>query len=200
MKIINLPIQCFDEASKYIIDNKLQNAVLEFAYFGKPVGINKANLVVYELRTKYWWTNKSYIFRLVFHKFQKSINLGLLFLFIKILANKLSKYDNKSSKLLTILSKSDNLLIELFNDDSIMCLLKSIPYTEILENTTYTSYLRCNVGEVGTLKYEVTELPSMLVCKNGKVVKVISGYFEDKNKDKFFKLLKQYWQIHTICV
>ena len=106
------------------------------------------------------------------------------------MANKLSKYDNKSSKLLTILSKSDNLLIELFNDDSIMCLLKSIPYTEILENTTYTSYLRCNVGEVGTLKYEVTELPSMLVCKNGKVVKVISGYFEDKNKDQLFKLLK----------
>ena len=53
MKIINLPIQRFDEACKYIIDNKLQNTVLKFAYFGKPVGINKANLVVYELRTKY---------------------------------------------------------------------------------------------------------------------------------------------------
>lgn len=90
----------------------------------------------------------------------------------------------------SIISKSDNLLIELFNDDSIMCLLKSIPYTEILDNTTYTSYVRCNVGEVELSEYGVTELPSMLACKNGKIAKVINGYFEDKNKDQLFKLLK----------
>ena len=39
-------IPCFDEVYKYIIDNKLQNAIVEFAYFDKPIGINKENIII----------------------------------------------------------------------------------------------------------------------------------------------------------
>ena len=46
-------IPCFDEIYKYIIYNKLQNTIVEFAYFNKPVGINKENIIIYELRTDY---------------------------------------------------------------------------------------------------------------------------------------------------
>ena len=46
-------IPCFDEVYKYIIDNKLQNAIVEFAYFDKPIGINKENIIIYEIRTDY---------------------------------------------------------------------------------------------------------------------------------------------------
>ena len=46
-------IPCFDEVYKYIIDNKLQNTIVEFAYFDKPIGINKENIIIYELRTDY---------------------------------------------------------------------------------------------------------------------------------------------------
>lgn len=46
-------IPCFDEVYKYIIDNKLQNTIVEFAYFDAPVGINNEKIVVYELRTEY---------------------------------------------------------------------------------------------------------------------------------------------------
>ncbi|MBQ4557860.1 MAG: hypothetical protein IJA61_00590 [Clostridia bacterium] len=46
-------IPYFDEIYKYIVDNKLQNIIVEFAYFDKPVGINNENIVVYELRTEY---------------------------------------------------------------------------------------------------------------------------------------------------
>ena len=46
-------IPYFDEVYKYIVDNKLQNIIVEFAYFDKPVGINNESIVVYELRTEY---------------------------------------------------------------------------------------------------------------------------------------------------
>jgi len=43
----------FDNLYKYIVTNKLQNVIIEFAYFNKPVGINNENIIVYELRTDY---------------------------------------------------------------------------------------------------------------------------------------------------
>jgi len=43
----------FDDIYKYIVENKLQNTIVEFALFNKPVGINKENVIIYELRTDY---------------------------------------------------------------------------------------------------------------------------------------------------
>ena len=89
-----------------------------------------------------------------------------------------------------VIAKSDKVLIELFNDDSIMCLLKSIPYHEILAGSKYTNYYRCNVGEGDLSKYGVEELPSLLLCNGGKVTKVVNGYFEEKDSKKLFGQLK----------
>lgn len=47
-------IPYFDKVYKYIVENKLQNVIVEFAYFDKPVGINNENIIIYELRTDYW--------------------------------------------------------------------------------------------------------------------------------------------------
>ncbi len=43
----------FDKVYEYIVRNKLKNLIVEFAYFDIPVGINKENIIIYELRTKY---------------------------------------------------------------------------------------------------------------------------------------------------
>ena len=43
----------FDNVYKYIVENKLKNVIVEFAYFDKPVGINNQNIIIYELRTEY---------------------------------------------------------------------------------------------------------------------------------------------------
>lgn len=43
----------FDNVYKYIVENKLQNVIVEFAYFNKPVGINNEHIIIYELRTEY---------------------------------------------------------------------------------------------------------------------------------------------------
>lgn len=87
-----------------------------------------------------------------------------------------------------VIMKSDNVIIELFNDDSISCLLKSIPYADILNNSSFTEYYRCNVGEKYE-RYNVKELPCMLLIKKYKVLKVINGYFEEKDKQELFKEL-----------
>lgn len=44
----------FDNVYKYIVEHKLQNVIVEFAYFNKPVGVNNENIVIYEIRTEYW--------------------------------------------------------------------------------------------------------------------------------------------------
>ena len=43
----------FDNVYKYIVEHKLQNVIVEFAYFNKPIGINNENIIIYELRTEY---------------------------------------------------------------------------------------------------------------------------------------------------
>lgn len=47
----NIPY--FDKIYKYIVENKLKNVIVEFAYFNKPLGINNENIIIYELRTDY---------------------------------------------------------------------------------------------------------------------------------------------------
>lgn len=46
-------IPYFDKVYEYIIENKLQDIIVEFAYFDKPVGVNKENIIIYELKTNY---------------------------------------------------------------------------------------------------------------------------------------------------
>ena len=50
-RLNNVPY--FDNVYKYIVENKLQNVIVEFAYFNKPVGINNEHIIIYELRTEY---------------------------------------------------------------------------------------------------------------------------------------------------
>lgn len=46
-------IPYFNDVYKYIVENKLKNVIVEFAYFDKPVGLNNENFIIYELRTDY---------------------------------------------------------------------------------------------------------------------------------------------------
>lgn len=43
----------FDKIFQYVLDNNLENIIVEFAIFNKPVGIYKQNIIIYELRTDY---------------------------------------------------------------------------------------------------------------------------------------------------
>lgn len=46
-------IPCFNKVYKYVVEHKLFNTIVEFAYFNKPIGINNENIIIYEIRTHY---------------------------------------------------------------------------------------------------------------------------------------------------
>ncbi|MFH1506397.1 MAG: 4Fe-4S dicluster domain-containing protein [archaeon] len=75
-------------------------------------------------------------------------------------------------------------VVELFKDDTIECLLHSIPLKELFKDQDI-KYRKINVKDDSLLKkYSVKELPALLFFTNGKLVGKIEGYFDDKRKDE----------------
>ena len=83
-------------------------------------------------------------------------------------------------------------LVELYNEDSIECLLKSIPIKEI--TTDMPSNTLFYKVEVSDNKYNVTEFPSLLVFKNKELKGIVNGYYTNDKKeeliDKINNILK----------
>lgn len=85
------------------------------------------------------------------------------------------------------------MIVELYNEESIMCLLKSIPMKEIAnafdENTRYR---KVEVKKQETLeKYGIKQLPALLLFRDKKLVKKYEGYIEEENKKKLLEFIKQ---------
>lgn len=83
-------------------------------------------------------------------------------------------------------------LIELYNDDSIQCLLKSIPIKELIKelpNSTMFYKLECE--DIIKEKYEVEELPSLLLFKEDKLLGKIEGYYTTDEKKKVIDQINQ---------
>ncbi len=74
-------------------------------------------------------------------------------------------------------------VVELFNNDSIGCLLKSIPIKEILKIDA--KYGKIEVKDDSLLKrYGIKKLPSLLFFKDGKLVGKIEGHYESEKKEE----------------
>ncbi len=86
------------------------------------------------------------------------------------------------------------LIVELFNEDSIMCLLKSIPIKKIADafdkNTRFRK-IEVTSGELQKL-YNLKNLPALLFFKNGKLVGVIDGYVCDDDEDELLEKVKSF--------
>lgn len=78
--------------------------------------------------------------------------------------------------------------VELFNAQSIQCLLKSIPIKQLLKNTKF-DYRKVELKSSNILKkYKIKELPCLLFFNKGKLLGKIEGYYssdkEEEIKDK----------------
>lgn len=84
------------------------------------------------------------------------------------------------------------MIIELYNEDSIMCLLKSIPIKEIADTFDKdTRYRKIEVkGQELLEKYGVKELPALLFFRDGKFIKKYEGYVEEENKKELLDFIK----------
>lgn len=81
------------------------------------------------------------------------------------------------------------LIVELFNEESIMCLLKSITVKDIADYfDKETRYRKVDVTNTDLLeKYNVKELPTLLFFKDRKYLGKIEGYYSIEQKDELIK-------------
>lgn len=86
------------------------------------------------------------------------------------------------------------LIVELYNEDSIMCLLKSIPMKKIAD--TFDENTRFRKVEIKTdkllEKYNIKELPSLLFFRKGQLVGKIEGYVDDDAQEELFETIKKF--------
>lgn len=96
---------------------------------------------------------------------------------------------NEKEILLKLNEAKRPLIVELFNEDSIMCLLKSIPMKKIAnvfdENTRYRK-VEIQTNEILD-QYDIKKLPSLLFFKDGKFLGKFEGYVEEENKEMLFE-------------
>ena len=85
------------------------------------------------------------------------------------------------------------LVVELYNEDSIMCLLKSIPIKEIADNfDKETRYRKIEVVSEKIIKeYDVKELPALMFFKNNRFWGKIEGYYSTENKQELLDKIKE---------
>ncbi len=81
-------------------------------------------------------------------------------------------------------AEADRLTVaELFEDDSIECLLKSIPIKELFKGMEI-KYRKVKTGKDLREKYGIRELPTLMFFNKGKLLGKIEGYYESKKKDE----------------
>ncbi len=83
-------------------------------------------------------------------------------------------------------------LVECYDDNSIQCLLKSIPIKEITSNMPKdTLFYKTELGTEINKKYNITELPSLLIFRNKKYLGKIDGYYSIENKEELINKINE---------
>lgn len=87
--------------------------------------------------------------------------------------------------------KNDLVWIECYEDDSIQCLLKSIPIKELMKSfSDNILFYKAAFTKEDIEKYDLTELPSLMIFKKGHLLGTICGYFTQEEKEKVIKQIK----------
>jgi Fe-S-cluster-containing hydrogenase component 2 len=88
---------------------------------------------------------------------------------------------------------TDNIvLVEVYSDDSIECLLKSIPIKEITKELPATTlFYKVEATDELKEKYNISTLPSLLVFNNRELVNKIEGYYTVDKKDELISLINK---------
>ena len=82
--------------------------------------------------------------------------------------------------------------IECYKDDSIQCLLKSIPIKELTVDLDHdTLFYKVEVDEEVIDKYDLYAFPSLLIFKDGKYLGKVEGYYTNDKKDDFIEEIYQ---------
>ena len=93
---------------------------------------------------------------------------------------------------------SEFLFLEFFTDNSIRCLLHSIPIARLKEKVVDFIHKKVFVENSEVMesikilkKYELADLPILVCYKDGKNLGEVVGYYMDKDEDTLVKKLKE---------
>ena len=87
--------------------------------------------------------------------------------------------DNKFQ--LEVLESDKLVAVECFDENSIMCLLKSIPIKELLSGYSL-KFRKLEIRKELIGKLKIKKLPALLFFQGGKCLGKVEGYFENKQK------------------
>lgn len=91
----------------------------------------------------------------------------------------------ESEEVANKINSKNIVLIEFYNNDSIQCLLKSIPIKELLKDfPDSTQFYKVEISETLTNEYQIKELPAIVAFENGRMIGKIEGYIDEDNKEK----------------
>ena len=83
-------------------------------------------------------------------------------------------------------------IIELYNDDSIQCLLKSIPIKELVKDfSESTLFYKSECNDSVKKEYKLKELPALLVFEKGNLLGKVEGYYDESQKEKLIGQIKK---------
>ena len=100
----------------------------------------------------------------------------------------------KEDQLEKVTSTKRPILIEVFKEETEECLIKSIPIKEIFNdlNIPDLTYRKLEVETDEFMKrYDIKELPSILIFKSGKFIGKIDGYYSNEDKDVLIEKIKK---------
>ena len=88
-------------------------------------------------------------------------------------------------------------LIELYNDESIQCLLKSIPIKDITDEMEKdVAFFKLKLTENIASEYDIKEVPSMLLFNEGIFKGKVQGYFDTTKIDLLKERINQILDIN----
>ncbi len=83
-------------------------------------------------------------------------------------------------------------IIEIYTDDSIQCLLKSIPIKDITDEIEGdVSFFKLKRTEQLEKSYKIKETPSLLIFKDGSYKDKIDGYFDSNQIEEFKENIRE---------
>jgi len=88
-----------------------------------------------------------------------------------------------------ILESARKTVIEVFNDDSIKCLLKSVPIKELLSEYD-VNYLKMSVNDQFLEEYKVKQLPALLFFDEQELIGKFEGYLGLNKKEELKEKIK----------
>lgn len=82
--------------------------------------------------------------------------------------------------------------VEIYDAENVECLLKSIPLKEITEDMPKdTRYYKVNFTDNLLKEYDIKELPSLLMFKDGKLIGKVEGYYPVEEKEVFMNKINE---------